>query len=161
MARDQSVYRILGVDPGSQCTGFGIITAEGEAFCPAAMGLGYHIGPKGSIEICPPLSFASDFVKDNGYDMVKTIQNSEYLKGFEKFVNDKTKGCVILENPQELVEYINENGCEDVSGRDALAEIYRIEPRHSHHLPGDEIPEDHWFYKMAKKKVFFGMGAAG
>ncbi len=136
-------------------------TAEGEAFCPAAMGLGYHIGPKGSIEICPPLSFAKDFVKDNDYDMVKTIQDSKYLKGFEGFVNDRTKGCVILENPQELVEYINDNGCEDVSGRDALAEIYRIEPRHSHHLPDEEIPEDYWIYKLAKKKVFFGMGAGG
>ena len=30
-------------------------TAEGEAFCPAAVGLGYHIGPQGSIEICPAL----------------------------------------------------------------------------------------------------------
>lgn len=136
-------------------------TAEGEAFCPAAMGLGYHIGPKGSIEICPPLSFATDFVKDNDYDMVKTIQDSKFLKGFEGFVNDRTKGCVILENPQELVRYISDNGCEDVSGRDALAEINRIKPRHSHHLPGKEIPEDYWVYKLAKKNVFFGMGAAG
>ncbi|MCH2207553.1 MAG: radical SAM protein [Lentisphaerales bacterium] len=136
-------------------------TAEGEAFCPAAMGLGYHIGPKGSIEICPPLNFATDFVKDNDYDMVKTIQDSSFLKGFEGFVNDRTKGCVILENPQELVQYISDNGCEDVSGRDALAEINRIKPRHSHHLPGKEIPEDYWVYKLAKKNVFFGMGAAG
>ena len=37
-------------------------TADGEAFCPAAMGLGYHIGPRGSLEICPALSFASDTV---------------------------------------------------------------------------------------------------
>jgi MoaA/NifB/PqqE/SkfB family radical SAM enzyme len=136
-------------------------TAEGEAFCPAAMGLGYHIGPKGSIEICPPLSFATDFVKDNDYDMVKTIEDSKFLKGFEGFVNDRTKGCVILENPQELVSYISDNGCTDVSGRDALAEINRITPRHSHHLPGKEIPEDYWVYKLAKKNVFFGMGAAG
>jgi MoaA/NifB/PqqE/SkfB family radical SAM enzyme len=136
-------------------------TAEGEAFCPAAMGLGYHIGPKGSIEICPPLSFARDFVKDNDHDMVKTIQSSEFLKGFEKFVNDRTKGCVILEHPQELVKYINDHECEDVSGRKALDEINRIEPRHSHHLPGKEIPEDYWIYRLAKKNVFFGMGAAG
>ena len=136
-------------------------TADGEAFCPAAMGLGYHIGPRGSLEICPPLSFATDFVRDNGGDMVTTLQNSKFLQGFEKFVNDRTKGCVILEKPQELVKYIKDHGAKDVSGRDAFAEIESIEPRHSHHLPGEEIPEDHWFYKMAKKRVFFGMGAQG
>ena len=32
--------------------------AAGEAVCPAALGLGFHIGPQGSIEPCPPLSFA-------------------------------------------------------------------------------------------------------
>ena len=32
-------------------------TATGEAFCPAAMGLGFHIGPQGSIEICERTGF--------------------------------------------------------------------------------------------------------
>ena len=136
-------------------------TAEGEAFCPAAMGLGYHIGPRGSIEICPPLSFATDTLKDNGGDVQKTLASSAFLGGFEKFVNDRTKGCVILEHPQELVAYINEHGALDYSGRDALSEINSIKPRHSHHLPGKEIPEDYWVYKFIKKNVFFGMGAAG
>lgn len=136
-------------------------TAEGEAFCPAAMGLGYHIGPQGSIEICPPMSFATDKVSDNNGDMYKTINESAYLKGFESFVNDRTKGCVILEHPQELVSYINEHGAQDYSSRDAFKEFNSIEARHSHHLPGKEIPEDFWFYRMVKKQVFFGMGAAG
>lgn len=136
-------------------------TAEGEAFCPAAMGLGYHIGPQGSIEICPPMSFATDKVSDNAGNMTKTINESPYLKGFEKFVNDRTKGCVILEHPQELVSYIKGHGAEDFSSRDAFKEFERIEPRHSHHLPGKEIPEDYWVYRLAKKKVFFGMGAYG
>lgn len=136
-------------------------TAEGEAFCPAAMGLGYHIGPRGSIEICPPLSFATDTLKDNGGDVQKTLASSQFLGGFEKFVNDRTKGCVILEHPQELVSYIKDHGALDYSGRDALAEIDSITPRHSHHLPGKEIPEDYWVYKFIKKNVFFGMGAGG
>ena len=136
-------------------------TAEGEAFCPAAVGLGYHIGPQGSIEICPPMSFATDKVSDNNGDFAKTINESPYLKGFQGFVEERTKGCVILEHPEELVEYIKGHGAKDYSGRDAFSEYERMSPRHSHHLPGREIPEDYWVYKLMKKQVFFGMGAAG
>lgn len=55
-------------------------TAEGEAFCPAAMGLGFHVGPQGSIEPCPPLSFAREMIQDNGGDIYKTINESEFLR---------------------------------------------------------------------------------
>jgi MoaA/NifB/PqqE/SkfB family radical SAM enzyme len=137
-------------------------TAEGEAFCPAAMGLGYHVGPQGSIEICPALSFAKERVNDNGGDLYKTINESEYLRGFSKFVKQRTKGCVILEHPQELHSYIKESGAKDFSGRNtAFAELQSISPRNSHHLPGEEIPEDYWVYRFLKRQVFFGMGALG
>lgn len=136
-------------------------TAEGEAFCPAATGLGFHIGPEGSIEPCPPLSFATERVQDNRDDLFSTINESAYLRGFQKFVKDRTKGCVILEHPQELASFIREHGATDYSTRDALSEIESIEPRHSHHLPDEEIPEDYWVYRFLKKQVFFGMGALG
>ncbi len=137
-------------------------TAKGEAFCPAATGLGFHIGPQGSIEPCPPLSFAVETLKDNGGDVFKTINDSRYLRGFQDFVKKRTKGCVILEHPQELVKFIKSHGARDFSGRpDALAEINAIVPRNSHHLPDDEIPEDMWLYRFMKSQVFFGMGAYG
>ena len=136
-------------------------TAEGEAFCPAATGLGFHIGPEGSIEPCPPLSFAKERVADNDRDMFKSINESAYLRGFQEFVKDRTKGCVILEHPQELTSFIREHGAKDYSTRDALSEIDSIKPRHSHHLPDEEIPEDYWVYRFLKKQVFFGMGALG
>lgn len=134
-------------------------TADGEAFCPAAMGMGFHVGPQGSIEPCPPLSFAREKVSDNGGDVARSINDSQFLRGFQKFVKDRTKGCVILEHPQELVEYIKGTGAEDFSTRDALSELNSITPRHSQHLPGREIPEDYWVYRLLKKNVFFGMGA--
>ncbi len=136
-------------------------TADGEAFCPAAMGLGYHIGPRGSIEICPALSFATETVRD-GEDLYDTFNDSKFLRGFQSFVTERTKGCVILEHPQELHQYIEESGAEDTSGRGtAYAELNSITPRHSHHLPDEEIPEDFWLYRLLKKNVFFGMGAIG
>jgi len=136
-------------------------TASGEAFCPAATGLGFHIGPQGSIEICPPLSFAVERIQDNGGDVFKTINSSSFLRGFQQFVKQRTKGCVILEHPQELVKFIQGHGAKDYSGRDAYKEIASGTSRSSHHLPGDEIPEDFWFYRFLKSQVFFGMGAIG
>ncbi len=134
-------------------------TATGEAFCPAAMGMGFHIGPQGSIEICPPLSFATNKVSDNNYDLYKTINESSYLRGFQEFVKDRTKGCVILENPQELAEFIQSHGAKDYSARDAIKEIGSGKPRQSQHMPGKEIPESYWLYRFLKNNVFFGMGA--
>ena len=136
-------------------------TAEGEAFCPAAMGMGFHVGPQGSIEPCPPLSFAREKLSDNNGDVYKTINNSKFLRGFQNFVKDRTKGCVILEHPQELMEFMRSHDVEDFSARDAFVEYDASKPRHSHHLAGDEIPEDYWVYRLLKKNVFFGMGALG
>ncbi len=135
--------------------------AAGEAVCPAALGLGFHIGPRGSIEPCPPISFACETIRDNGGDLGGTIDRSRFLRGFQEFVNRRTKGCVILEYPQELAEYIRGMSAGDYSGRDALAELDAAEPRTSHHLPGEEIPEDYWVYRFLKKRLFFGMGGYG
>jgi MoaA/NifB/PqqE/SkfB family radical SAM enzyme len=136
-------------------------TAKGEAFCPAATGLGFHVNPHGGVEICPALSFAKDMVKDNGGDLYKTINESRFLRGFQSFVKDRTKGCVILESPTELKNYIEKMGAKDFSARDAYSELAACTPRSSHHLPGEEIPEDYWLYRFLKSQVFFGMGAAG
>ncbi len=132
--------------------------AAGEAVCPAALGLGFHIGPGGAVEPCPPLSFACESIRDNGGDLFATINGSQYLRNFQEFVNQRTRGCVILENPQELAEFIRESGATDTSGRDALSEIAAGTPRTSHHLPGEEIPEDYWLYRFLKRQLFFGMG---
>ena len=133
----------------------------GEAVCPAALGLGFHIGPRGGIEPCPPLSFACQTIRDNGGDLFATINQSEFLRNFQQFVKQRTQGCVILEYPQELAEFLRSQSVDDTSGRDALGEIAAGTPRTSHHLPGEEIPEDYWVYRMLKKQLFFGMGGYG
>ena len=135
--------------------------AKGHAVCPAARGLGYHIGPSGAIEPCPPMSLAAEHIDDNDGDLTKTIGESEYLRGFASFVDERTKGCVILETPGELLEYAESMGAKDSSGRDITAELSAAEPRSSHHLEGREIPEDFWLYRMLKKRLFFGMGGYG
>jgi len=137
-------------------------TATGEALCPAAVGLGFHIGPQGGIEICPALSFACDTIRDQDGDLFRTINQSAFLRGFSGFVDQRTRGCVILEHPQELRNYLRRHQAHDTSGRGtALAELLALTPRASHHLPGHEIPEDLWLYRLLKKNLFFGMGAYG
>jgi hypothetical protein len=68
---------------------------------------------------------------------------------------------VILERPSELADYLRLAGAADASGRDAFGELARSSPRTSHHLPGEEIPEDSWLYRFLKRQLFFGMGAYG
>jgi len=135
--------------------------AEGRALCPAALGMGFHIGPRGSVEPCPPLSFACQTVRDHERDLFRAINDSRFLRGFQEFAAGRTRGCVILERPQELVEYLRSMSAVDFSGRDAYAELAASTPRSSHHLPGEEIPEDSWFYRFLKRRLFFGMGAYG
>jgi MoaA/NifB/PqqE/SkfB family radical SAM enzyme len=135
--------------------------AEGRAICPAALGLGFHIGPGGSIEPCPPLSFACESTGDHEGDLFRTINESMFLRGFQQFASERTRGCVILERPAELVDFLRRAAAADFSGRDAFGELAASSPRTSHHLPGEEIPEDFWLYRFLKKQLFFGMGAYG
>jgi len=134
---------------------------RGEALCPAAAGLGFHIGPRGSIEPCPPLSFACQTVRDHERDVFRAINESQFLRGFQQFAAQRTRGCVILEHPQELAGWMKSQGAKDYSGRDAYAELEATQARSSHHLPGEEIPEDYWVYRFLKRQLFFGLGAYG
>lgn len=135
--------------------------AEGRAVCPAALGMGYQIGPTGGVEPCPPLSFACETIRDHGADLYRSINGSRYLRSFQEFVKARTRGCVILERPAELAEFLRGFSARDTSGRDALTELASSPSRPSHHLPGAEMPEDFWIYRMLKRQMFFGMGAYG
>jgi MoaA/NifB/PqqE/SkfB family radical SAM enzyme len=133
--------------------------ARGVAACPASKALGFHIGPTGSVEPCPPLSFAREFLDDHQGDLHRSINESRLLRDFQSFVEKRTKGCVILEHPGELAEFFRRHEAIDTSGRDLLAELEASSPRTSHHLPGEEIPENTIFYRILKRHLFFGMGA--
>ncbi|MGL4593888.1 MAG: radical SAM/SPASM domain-containing protein [Thermoguttaceae bacterium] len=140
--------------------------ANGHAVCPASKGMAFQIGPKGSIEPCPPLSVARNFLSDNDGNIFKTINESDFLRRFQDFVRlhyygDKSQGCVLLDFPQELAAFFRSEHVTDMSGRDFLTELEKAEPKPSHFMPGDEIPEDYWVYRLLKKNLFFGMSAYG
>jgi MoaA/NifB/PqqE/SkfB family radical SAM enzyme len=139
---------------------------KGYAVCPASKGMAFVIGPRGSIEPCPPLNVTKEWITDNGGNFYETMNGSEFLLRFREFVTQKydgnrSQGCVIIDHPQELAEFFRSERVTDVSGRDFLNELTQREPLASHYLPGQEIPEDYWVYRLMKRMLFFGMGAYG
>lgn len=135
--------------------------SDGTGFCPAVSGISYHINPYGDIEPCPPVQFATDrlSVEDN---MFEKIVSSEILDTFRVKVGNRTHGCILMENPTELSNIAKSCNAYDSSGREALHdELENLPVCSCHSIPGEEMPEKHWFYRFAKKQWFFGLGAYG
>ena len=133
---------------------------QGRALCPAVVGISHHIGPAGDIEPCPIVQFADRTVHDNGGDVFDSITRSGFLDSFRETAAQATRGCIVLERPDLLKALVERTGARDTSGRGTgLAELEAMIPVSSQHLPGQEIPEESWMYRFAKRHWFFGFGA--
>lgn len=133
---------------------------EGNALCPAATGISHHIGPGGHVEPCPIVQFAAETVRDHGGDVFRTLTGSALLADFRRTAAGATRGCIVLERPDLLAEVVDRHDAYDTTTRGtARAELALMTPRPSQHLPGREIPEEHWAYRFAKRHWFFGFGA--
>ena len=134
---------------------------EGRALCPAATGISHHINPMGDVEPCPPVQFARENVHQSA-ELKALLENSEFLAEFRRFSATQTRGCVLMDCPEKLQEFLRSQQARDTSGRgSAYAELAAMSCRPGHHQPGCEIPEKHWAYRVAKKYWFFGFGAYG
>jgi MoaA/NifB/PqqE/SkfB family radical SAM enzyme len=132
---------------------------KGEALCPMATGVSHHISPYGDIEPCPIIQFARETIHD--HDSVFEIMNrSAFLRDFRETAAKATRGCVVLERPDLVRDLVARHQARDTTQRGtAVMELEAMRPRHSQHQPGQEVPEDHWAYRFAKKHWFFGFGA--
>jgi len=132
---------------------------RGEALCPMATGVSHHIGPGGDLEPCPIIQFATESIHD-GPSVYDLLTQSEFMRDFRETAAKATRGCIVLERPDLVQELVRRHGARDTTQRGtALAEMAVLEPRNSQHNPGNEVPEDHWVYRLAKKHWFFGFGA--
>lgn len=132
---------------------------NGEALCPMATGVSHHIGPGGDIEPCPIIQFAKENISDPR-GVYEALTQSEYMRDFRETSAKATRGCVMLERPDLVKEVVLRHGAYDTTQRQrALAELEALQSRSSQHNPGNEIPEDHWVYRFAKKNWFFGFNA--
>ena len=134
---------------------------EGKALCPAAVGIAHHIGPGGDVEPCPPIQFAMDNIRGEK-PLAEMFAQSGFLEAFRTFTRRTTQGCVIMEHPELLKEFLRSQGARDSSGRGTgYQELEAMRPHTSHHVPTGEIPEKSAAYRFAKKHWFFGFGAYG
>jgi len=132
---------------------------RGEALCPMATGVSHHISPYGDVEPCPIIQFATESIHDRA-SLFETMTQSDFLRDFRTTAAQATRGCIVLERPDLVRELVLKHGARDTTQRrTALAELERLTARSSQHNPGNEIPEDHWAYRFAKKRWFFGFGA--
>lgn len=131
---------------------------EGRALCPMATGISHHISPTGAIEPCPIIQFATENVRDGSiYDL---MTQSAFLRDFREAAAQHTRGCVVLERPDLVQEIAKKHGARDTTLRQtAMAELEAMTPRGSQWLPdGEEIPEKHWAYRLAKRVWFNDFG---
>ena len=132
---------------------------DGKALCPMSTGISHHVGPKGDIEPCPIIQFATENIRDPR-GVYATMRDSAFLKDFRELSAEHTRGCVVLERPDLVKEIVLKHGARDTTIRGtAMAELDAMTPRFSQWLPGQEIPEQHWMYRWAKKWFFNDFGA--
>ena len=132
---------------------------EGKALCPMSTGVSHHIGPKGDIEPCPIIQFAKETIHDER-GIYATMRDSAFLKDFRELSAEHSRGCVVLERPDLVKQLVVKHGARDTTVRGtAMAELDAMTPRFSQWLPGQEIPEKHWMYRLAKKYWFSDFGA--
>ena len=136
--------------------------AQGNALCPAAIGMSHHISPAGAVEFCPPLQMAKEMINEDASNLAEIFEQSEFLAGLRKLTANTSRGCILLENPQVMVQYIEQQAAVDSTSRKTvMQEFNTMRPLPGHDLKGDESPERNVFYKLMKKKYFFGFGAYG
>jgi hypothetical protein len=82
------------------------------------------------------------------------------LKDFRELSAEATRGCVVLERPDLVRDLVRRHGAKDTTVRGtAVAELDEMAQRYSQWLPGEEIPEKHWMYRIAKRFWFNDFGA--
>ncbi len=132
---------------------------SGQALCPMSTGISHHVNPRGDIEPCPIIQFATENIRDPR-GVYETMRDSAFLRDFRELSAEHTRGCVVLERPDLVKELVVKHGARDTTMRGtAMAELDAMTPRFSQWLPGEEIPEKHWMYRWAKKWWFNDFGA--
>ena len=130
---------------------------EGKALCPMAAGITHHVGPSGFVEPCPIIQLAVDDVRSGSF--YETVTGSAFLRDMREAAAAHSRGCVMLENPRLVLEIAERHGARDTTQRGtAREELLAATPRSSQDLPGREVPEKHWMYRLAKRRWFNDFG---
>lgn len=136
---------------------------EGEALCPAATGITHHINPWGDIEPCPIVQFTRESIHNclpDTRSLRDKFLHSAFLQDFRDLARTTTRGCIVLERPDLLKNLVEKHAARDATVRGtALQELEAMTVRTSQYNPGHAIPEQNWFYRLAKRFWFNDFGA--
>jgi MoaA/NifB/PqqE/SkfB family radical SAM enzyme len=132
---------------------------DGKSFCPAAEGLSHHINPSGFIEPCPVIQFACENIHDG--NLTELYNKSDFLRGFRHEIHKKTSGCILMEDPIWLNEFVSKHKAQNTSNRPDLEEKLSASPCICSHGSAKQIPEKSRIYRFVKNRAFFGLGAYG
>ena len=135
---------------------------KGRAMCPAATGMSHHIAPSGAVEFCPPLQMACDMLNKDASNLTEIFNNSEFLASMRRMTAETSRGCILLENPQKMLQFLEQWKAVDTTSRGTVRDEYAaMQVVAGHDMAGEEIPEKSGIYRMLKKRYFFGFGAYG
>ncbi len=135
---------------------------KGVAMCPAATGMSHHIGPSGAIEFCPPLQMACENINATGKDAAQLFKDSQLMADLRVMTAEQSRGCILMENPNRLAQFLKEHNAYDTTSRQSVLEEYsRMVSVPGHDMGDEAIPEKSAPYRWLKKNYFFGFGAYG
>lgn len=133
--------------------------ADGYALCPAVIGFTHHISPWGDIEPCPVIQIAKDSIYDER-PLREVIGDSTFLRDFRKTAATYTRGCIVLERPDLLLQLADKHAAHDSTVRQtSLDELRAMQSRASQFNPGHEVPEKNRLYRLFKRLWFNDYGA--
>ncbi len=133
--------------------------ADGHGMCPAAEGLSHHINASGYVEPCPVIQFATENIEDK--PLARLYAESAFLSDFRNSIQQKNKGCIVMEDPRWLAEFVKKHQAKNTSGRADEPDRLKLAPETFSHGSCEVIPEKSRIYRFAKKRAFFGLGAYG
>ena len=136
--------------------------AQGRALCPGATGMSHHISPSGALEFCPVIQMTTDFLNADASNLTELYSQSQFLAGMRQRITETTRGCILMENPQQMVKILQAYDVRDTTSRaTAMQEYARMKPVSCHDMGNAAIPEKSSPYRWLKKHYFFGFGAYG
>lgn len=136
--------------------------ADGKALCPAATGMSHHVSPSGFVEFCPPLQMAVEQLDARASNLVSICNNSRFLADLRQMTASTSRGCILLEDPEKLADFLVEHHAIDTTSRATfLEELRKMRPVVGHDMRDEAIAEKSPLYRMLQKRYFFGFGAYG
>ena len=77
-------------------------------------------------------------------------------------IAETTRGCILMEDPERLADYLEEQGALETTTRATfMEELRHMRPVACNDMKEEAIAEKSPIYRMLQKRYFFGFGAYG